>query len=303
MSDGVFYGIANPFAAGGRIKKSVRDVQSFLMDYNIQLDILWTEKPRHAVEIAEGLVNAGKTHIAALGGDGTAFEAINGVMRSERRDDASLAIIPLGTGNSFLRDFGITTWREAALRVIQGGARKVDIGRIDIFEKDSEESIYFHNMAGFGLIADACRLRHTRFPWMGKYAYHGAFVNLLIGMKTYSLRLEVDGGGLSSKRTPLLALCNSQFTGHNMHLSPVSNVEDGTFELIYAEDMTARELFNLFLKLPSKKHLDHPNVRVQKAKSVDLEVDGIDFFMLDGEIISGRKMHVEMLSRALNVFV
>jgi len=303
MMESALYCIANPKAGGGKLKKHISDITSFFSENRIAYELIWTEGPRHGTQLAEQLANAGVQRLASLGGDGTAFEVINGILRSQSAAETALSILPLGTGNSFLRDYGITTWQEAARRLVAGSTRRVDAGRIEFPGKEIPKPVFFHNMAGFGLAAEACRLRHTRYSWMGRLAYHGAFLNLLPGLKSYSMRLRVDENREIVIQTPLLAINNSQYTGHNMHLSPLSHVEDGYFELLYAEGIKAGELFRLFLTLPTGRHIQHPKVQIKKAQRVDLAIDGIDYFMVDGEIVEGNTLRIEICPGALNILI
>ncbi|MBN2326080.1 MAG: hypothetical protein JXR73_02925 [Candidatus Omnitrophica bacterium] len=305
MNQDALYCIANPCAARGKIQKRIRIVLDFFSHNRVPVQLLWTERPRHGVELARRLAASGAKRIASIGGDGTAFEVINGLMQARQNDpgvETALGILPLGTGNSFLRDFSIRSWKAAAERILQNNIQAVDIGRIAVHDPPGEKILYFHNMAGFGLVAQACRLRHTRYPWMGRYAYHGAFFQLLFGMKTFDITLRTNEKEPVAVQSPLCALCNSQYTGHEMHLSPRSLVCDGKMELLYGESISARDLFNLFLSLPSGRHLDHPKVKTQSIQSLDIEIQGLDYFMVDGDIESGSRFHIDVLPRALPLF-
>lgn len=303
MMESTLYCIANPRAGGGKLKRHISDITHFFSANRIAYELIWTEEPRHGIRLAEQLANAGARRLASLGGDGTAFEVINGILRSRRASETALSILPLGTGNSFLRDYGITTWQEAARRLVSGATRRVDAGKIGFLGERTREPVFYHNMAGFGLAAEACRLRHTRYPWMGKFAYHGAFLNLLPGLKIYTMRLQIDESTEIEIQTPLLTINNSQYTGHNMHLSPLSQVEDGYIELLYAEGITAGDLFRLFLTLPTGRHIQHPKVQMKKAQAVVLAIEGIDYFMVDGEIVEGSTLKIEICAGALNLLI
>jgi len=303
MTSQTIFCIANPNAAQGKIRSQVDSIQSFFESNNAVSEFIWTTHPRHAIEIARDLSLSGKSIICSVGGDGTAFEVINGVMLSGEAANIKLGIIPMGTGNSFLRDFGIRTWQQAVKRIVAGETHPVDIGCVNILKPESEKPVYFHNMLGFGLIANACKLRHTHFSWLGKYAYHGAFLKLLFGIKSYKMKLRSEETGSLTIESPLSAVCNSQYTGYEMHLSPQSMVDDGYFDLIYSKDISAWQLLNLFISLPQGKHLEHPKAVFDKIKYFELSVDSINYFMIDGEILAGSHFKVEMLPAALNVLV
>lgn len=303
MSTAMLYCIANPAAARGTMRRRASEVLSFFNHNHLEATFLWTEKPRHGVHLARELTDSGATRIVSIGGDGTAFEVINGIMQSANHSRVAMGILPLGTGNSFLRDFSITSWEDAAKRIVNGETRCVDIGKAIVMDKVDEGPIYFHNMVGLGLVAEACRLRHTRYPWMGRYAYHGAFFHLLFGMKDYPIRFGSGNGEPSSIQSPLLAVCNSQYTGHNMRISPRSNVQDGGMELLYTHRITAWPLLKLFLRLPSGDHLKHPHVRMEVFQGLEIQIEGIDYFMVDGEIVNGSRLRIDVLPSALPLYV
>ncbi|MGC9329172.1 MAG: diacylglycerol/lipid kinase family protein, partial [Candidatus Hinthialibacter sp.] len=295
MKPETLYCIANPRAARGKIQRQIQDVLDFFSRRRVPVQLLWTERPRHGVELARDLAASGVERLASIGGDGTAFEVINGLMQAKHNDPAvqtSLGLLPLGTGNSFLLDFSIRSWKDAAERILQSNRQAVDVGRITVHDSPQKSTLYFHNMMGWGLVAQACRLRHSRYLWMGRYAYHGAFFQLLFGMKTFAITLRANESDPITVRSPLCVLCNSQYTGHEMHLSPRSLVDDGKMELIYGESITARDLFHLFLSLASGKHLLHPKVKTQAVQSLDIEIQGLDYYMVDGDVANGSRFHI-----------
>ena len=295
--------IANPNAARGRLVREKENIAAWFHENEIEVEWRMTERPRHAMALAEEMTRAGWEEIVAAGGDGTAFETLNGILRSGRADRVHFGILPMGTGNSFLRDFGIRDWREAARRIRQGGTQRMDAGRITLLDQPGEPEWFFHNMVGLGLIAEACRLRHTRYSFLRTFAYHAAFFNLLPFLKTYSLRMRLDDQEEQSMECPLLAVCNSQYTGHDMRLSPSSRSDDGRMEIMYASPLSVSELFRLFLQLPSGNHLQHPKVHLDSLNRLEVEMEGIGILMMDGEIFAGKRLYIEVLPGAWNLML
>jgi len=300
--DTVYHFIANPQARRGKIMDELRAVREAFRQAGKAAKFFFTEHPRHAIEIAEDLARSGAEIILSCGGDGTAFEVVNGIMRSGRAKSVRLGIIPLGTGNSFMRDFGVSSWRESVERIFREKTIKADIGRIIPADGENSSCVYFHNMAAFGTFAEACKLRHGGFRFMGKHAYNAAFLYLLTHLKLYPIQLAFDGSSPLEFRGPIVAVCNSQFTGHDIRLSPSSRIDDGRFEAIYVEDVPASELFKLFLKHPSGQHLNHPKITVVSASRIDIRIEDIDCHMVDGELFSNRPLRIDCLPQALEIF-
>src|SRR5216683_5325110 len=101
-----FFAIVNPAAGGGRSAKLAGPALSRLREKGLQVDVIASTGPGHAVQLAREAYDQGYRGFIAVGGDGTAHEILNGVFvnRSSVRRIA-LGFLPLGTGNSFLRDF------------------------------------------------------------------------------------------------------------------------------------------------------------------------------------------------------
>jgi YegS/Rv2252/BmrU family lipid kinase len=295
--------ILNPTAASGQARRKLEKAIPFLHQNGISYAITQTEYPRHACAIAESLARNGASHILAAGGDGTAFETINGIMKSGRANEVTFGILPVGTGNSFMRDFGVHNGIDAAKRITLGNTQDVDLGRITSKNGEGDPVFYFHNLVGFGFLADACRLRHHQLRMFGKHAYHAAFFYLLPRLTVYRMQIRIDGQPGVAIETPMLAVCNSKYTGRDMPISPNSNVSDGLFEILYAEKMNRLELLNIFMKLPTKQHVHHPKVRVLRVSRIDVEVENNPHALVDGEWIGSLPFQIENLPHALKMYV
>lgn len=293
--------IMNPMAGKGGGAAVSAEIRAFFAAQGVALRIYPTEAPRHAAVLAETLVRDGARTVLSLGGDGTAFEVINGLFRSGLAERVRLGILPFGTGNSFLRDFGMTCWQEVAQCVIEQKCRRVDIGQVKYTHQGQEETVWFHNVVGLGMMAKGCALRHSRFRFLGPYAYHAAFFAMLPAIPTQTLRLT-SAGETRVLQTPLLAVCNSQYTGRDMRISPRSNVMDGQLELLYCEPVSIGQWLRLFATLPQGGHLDHPAVHTLCANELQITNDNSDLLMLDGEVHHGNTLRIVLLPQALTVF-
>src|SRR6202140_5285823 len=121
-----FLAIINPAAGGGRCGERVGTALDRLRAAGIALETAETSEAGHATQIAREAYGRGYRKFLAVGGDGTSYEIVNGLfpesmppgnmsqdsgVRSEENlvesDDRipTLGFLPLGTGNSFLRDF------------------------------------------------------------------------------------------------------------------------------------------------------------------------------------------------------
>src|SRR4051812_46745340 len=105
-----FLAIVNPAAGGGRCGRMAEAALNGLRAGNVDLEIATTKQPGDATLLARAAYARGVRHFIAVGGDGTVCEIVNGLFPeaaspTTNEDRPSLGFLPLGTGNSFLRDF------------------------------------------------------------------------------------------------------------------------------------------------------------------------------------------------------
>ena len=75
--------ILNPASGRGRGKKILPTLEQLLRASGLDFDLLQSERPWHATGLAERAARDGFDAVITAGGDGTANEAINGLMRAQ----------------------------------------------------------------------------------------------------------------------------------------------------------------------------------------------------------------------------
>src|SRR6202158_1380964 len=126
-----FFAIVNPAAGGGRSAKLAGPALARLREKGLKVDVIASTSPGHTTQLAQEAYDQGYRRFLAVGGDGTAHEIINGVFagrQSVRR--VALGFLPLGTGNSFLRDF-TQDGAEASLQaLLEARTHPIDLIRL-----------------------------------------------------------------------------------------------------------------------------------------------------------------------------
>ena len=95
--------IINPRARNGRAGKVGDRIRRIFDNEGVEGPIVFTEGPGHAIELARNAASDSQ-NVVAVGGDGTIHEVANGIILSG--EDVGLGIIPLGTGNDFVKMTG-----------------------------------------------------------------------------------------------------------------------------------------------------------------------------------------------------
>jgi diacylglycerol kinase (ATP) len=138
-----FFAIVNPAAGGGRSARLAGPALSRLREKGLSVDVIASTGPGHAVQLASEAYEQGYRRFLAVGGDGTAHEILNGIFvgrRTVRR--IALGFLPLGTGNSFLRDFTQDGAEASMQALLEGRTRPVDLIRLHHASGEVYSSIF-----------------------------------------------------------------------------------------------------------------------------------------------------------------
>src|SRR3981189_780211 len=126
-----FFAIVNPPAGGGRSAKLAGPALARLRENGLKVDVIASTAPGHAVQLARRAYAQGYRRFLAAGGDGTAHEILNGVFAGRAAvERIALGFLPLGTGNSFLRDFAKDGEAASMQALLEGLTRTVDLLRL-----------------------------------------------------------------------------------------------------------------------------------------------------------------------------
>jgi diacylglycerol kinase family enzyme len=314
-----FLAIINPAAGGGRCGKRVAAVLDQLRSSGIALDTVETRATAEATQIARDSYLQGRRKFLAVGGDGTAYEIVNGLVPVSQQgptgspDDntPTLGFLPLGTGNSFLRDFQDLASGEGGL---QHSIRALEAKRsqpcdvLRLTHKDG--AVYYTNALSMGFAGDVATLRHRRFQSLGQFGYLLAiFVCLArLNRRPIPLRFITDENGNHPKefdRRPCLFLTfnNSKYTGGTMMIAPDAVTDDGLIEYVRWGPIGRLELIRNLPTLYDGTHTRHPMAERHAVRRVEFQLDAPIDVVVDGEVLSLLCQSIDVLPSALRVVV
>jgi len=292
--------IHNPAAGGGRGSARFRQAQALLRVAGILVESRPTRRPRHAAELARELAVEGRGVILVMGGDGTVSEAASGLLALPAEQRPTLGCLPGGTGNDFLRDFGILDLASAVERIRAGNVRAVDA--VDVrWDGAGGGRATSINVVGTGVMARAGWRCNRGWKWLGRWGYDACAVIELLRTGASPTRLVLDGRDASGDHR-LVVCCNSRGTGGAMTMAPDARPDDGLLDVVTAEGAGRLELLRLLAtKLRQGLHVRHPRVLVRKAARVEIGASGPSPLLIDGEIMGQAPVRLEVLPRALRV--
>jgi YegS/Rv2252/BmrU family lipid kinase len=233
--------IINPISGtGGRPEVARRRAEMaarWTAERGIDADIVVTERPGHARDLARAAVGRGADLVVAWGGDGT----MNEVASQLAFTDVALGMMPSGSGNGLARELGLPLDPSAALEVAFGSSERV----IDAGELDGH---LFFNVAGIGLDARvAHRFAQNGLVRRGFARYLEIALLELFAYRPDEHTLTFDDGETLRERTLLIAIANGRQYGNNARIAPHARVDDGRLDVVVVAD---RRFAEALVQLP-----------------------------------------------------
>jgi len=207
--------IYNPYSGGKKSHQSLSLVHKELFENGVTTDMFTSEYHGHLQQIGSRLSVSKYNAILTMGGDGTHFHVLNGILSKNKAGTLPpLGIIPVGSGNSFVRDLEINSVKDSLKAFLDQNCKWVDVCS---FRQNNKE-IYFINTLGLGFVADVIK-KAQYFKKLKNASYLiGVFLQT-IGLKFHHLELETDTQKISNQNC-LIAICNSRYIGGNMLIAP-----------------------------------------------------------------------------------
>ncbi len=272
--------IVNPISGtGGRpdlARRRIADAEAALESRNLEGRVLVTEKPGHGSVLAREAMADGSALVIAWGGDGT----INEVASELAFRDASLAVIPSGSGNGLARELRIPCAVDRAFAVaFDGTERVIDAGEI--------EGRLFFNVAGVGLDAEvAHEFAATGLVRRGFSRYIEIAVRRLMSFRATDYRVVADGKVIES-RAIVIAIANGRQYGNGAAIAPAARIDDGLLEVVIVGERSALRALTQIPRLFSGRIGQVPGVSMLPARDVTIESAGRLVYHVDGEPCEG----------------
>ena len=294
-----YLAIANPAAGGGRSGKLLDSALTRLRSAGLDVEVATTRGPGDATEIARTAYGRGQRNFIAVGGDGTSYEVVNGLFpEAVGKEPPTLAFLPLGTGNSFLRDFNDRGVEHAIESLISNKSHPCDVMRM----RHRDGVLYYINLLSMGFSADVATLRARRFSTWGELGY---FTSIFLTLARFNRRpFPVRIGeqkNFDDRRCLFVTFNNSKFTGGTMMIAPKAQVDDGLIEYVRWGPIGRLGLIRNLPGLYDGTHIQHPLAERKAVRRVEFKLDAPVDVMVDGEVLSLHCEELDVLPRALNV--
>ncbi|MFW6116124.1 MAG: diacylglycerol/lipid kinase family protein [bacterium] len=276
--------ILNPAAGRGYGNRVEPRLRQCLEAEGINFDLVRTEGPWHATELAERAAKDGFQMIVAAGGDGTANEVINGLMAaSQNGTSPRMGVIPAGSGSDFASGIGLPAdVEEACHRIARSRSKAIDIGRVTVA---GQHSRYFGNVVGVGfdgaVLIETLKIKRLR----------GLALYLLAVLKTIFLNFEApmttvtyDGQEMALPAM-LVSVTNGPREGGGFFIAPEAKPDDGLFDVCIAHEVDRLTILRLLPHFLKGTHVDLDPITMVQARQVTISSPEGLVAHVDGEVL------------------
>ncbi|NNC61214.1 MAG: diacylglycerol kinase family lipid kinase [Eudoraea sp.] len=265
------------------------------------VEFKYTTGRKHAIELGRNAAVNGCDFLIGVGGDGTLYELVNGLLQSEipPQDLPVLGLLPYGSANDFARSAGINNSIEELIALIlSNSTKKIDLGRIVL--KQKQEIHYFVNIAGVGLgplvvksMEQSSKVLSPGFDY---------FRSILKGFLRYQKTNVSCSCGTWHWKGKLLqmAVANGRYFGNAICVAPEAVLDDGTFQLVIFGDLSIWDYLKNLGKLKKGFKIIHPEVHYYSSKEVVLESEKPCGIEADGEYIGLLPATLSVLPKAIS---
>lgn len=299
--------IVNPISGQGNSLKLLPLIEEKLKAFNLDYNVVITERPWHAEELAEKAARDGYDVVVAVGGDGTANEVLNGIMAA--RNDGKqpvMGVLSVGRGNDFAFSVGVPTdWQAGCDALAANQTRRIDIGKVT--GGLVPQGRYFGNGVGIGFDAvvgfEAAKLR----PLSGFVVY------LIAALKTIFLFFDAPLVQITAndqtieQRSLMVSVMNGIRLGGGFMMAPNGVPDDGQFDICLAKQVSRVEIFKLIPRFMNGSQFGHPAISTLKTNKIT--VTGLNGGKLpahaDGETINmeGKYLEIELIPQQVEIIV
>lgn len=305
INNPLWHVIINPHAGCNKGRKDINLILYLLNHSGLTYKYFISEFPGHIIKIARELATSGADHFIIAGGDGSLNEAVNGFFSSNLSDTSKIVVgvIPVGTGNDWIRTFGIPDSYEEALQIIKKGKSVFqDVGEIFKTDDTSFEPRYFVNIVGFGFDAMvagyANKLKDKGIK--GLRVYIQSFLWSYKHFLSRKTKIKIDEEELVPDLFSV-SVGLGKYNGGGMMQVPDANPLKGCFHVTIIRKMSIGGILKNFRGLYSGSFVRDKRVSTHVGKTVEISAEPILQCEADGESLGAGNFSIKLIPHKLKV--
>ncbi|MCQ2149108.1 MAG: YegS/Rv2252/BmrU family lipid kinase [Bacteroidales bacterium] len=281
-----WYSIVNPHAGSGKTMHEWHTAEKQLTRHKVPYKTTLTNYKFHATLLAYEAASHGYRKFLTVGGDGSVHEVFSGIMKycdetGVAPEDFTLAVIPIGSGNDWIKTNHIPHDTAKVVRLIA----EESFGMMDVVSVETSEGrCHMANVGGTGFDAHVCKIVNTLKERGNRSAriYVTALMRTIFTMRKSNISVKADGVTVFEGASYSLAIGNGPYSGGGMKQVPLADNNDGLIDYMVVRRVPLLKL------LGEIKHLFDGTVNesdiVVHGQCRQLEVTGDDIVEIDGEV-------------------
>ena len=279
--------VINPISGSGKGLDDFPLISKLLRDNGIRCESVFTEHKHHATELTVSAINAGYRHIIVIGGDGTLHEVVNGlfIQKMVAPDQITIAVIAVGTGNDWIRMFGIPKRYSEAIRAIKEGYTFLqDVASVEYEESRYRQMRHMANVAGLGFDAAVIRrcMEMRNNGVKGASLYIRALISTFFRYKPTGVKVWIDDRLVYNNLLFSIAIGVGKYNGGGIQQLPQAVADDGLLDITIIRPLhwwniifRLKRLFNgSIYTIGHVLHAQGRKVRIESSPESLLEIDG-----------------------------
>lgn len=270
--------VINPAAGQGKALDFIKPkIEEVCKKFSLEYELFITQKKNDGIEFVKQRAASGEElRFYACGGDGTLYEVVNGAYGFK---NVQVAVIPLGSGNDFIRLFGTKDEYLVLENVVNG----VPV-EFDLIKCGDEIAI---NQCSMGMDAEVCAMQGTikKFPLVtGEGAYYIGCLYALMRKFRNRFTIQIDDGETIEKDCLFCFIGNSRWYGGGFMAAPKAYPDDQLLDFVTVESKLSRlKLATLLNKYKRGEHLDWDITDFRRGKKLVIHSEKPAAVNVDGE--------------------
>lgn len=283
--------IMNPTSGDGKALKTISIIEEYFQSKD-DFEIIITKEEGHATLVASQYYPEDNVCLYAVGGDGTAYEVLNGINKG-----VTMAIIPAGSGNDFYRVIG--NYKEALTTLIP----KVIEGKVISIDYGIANEHRFLNCCCMGIDADVVDHANRiskKFPLPRSFVYGISVLYKILAPRKMNITITTDNQVIKNESILFTAM-NGRYYGGGFTPTPKAKLTDGLLNIVYVDFLSLIKIIPSLPKYFSGKHDGIKAIHNMELKKFKLESEKELLYCCDGEIYQSNKIDFEVIELGLQL--
>ncbi len=294
--------VINPKSGKGRHAEELEaQIREVCEAKGVTYECYFTKAAGDATRFVREICQSGEelpARFYACGGDGTVCEVVNGV---GAREDAAVGVIPVGTGNDFVRNFSSPELFFDISAQVDGSESEIDLIRCN--------DTLAINMINIGF---DCEVVKKKEEFGGKkflpkkFAYLAGLAITLFKKPTVKLSLTLEDGTEEDKHFLLTTIANGGFCGGGFNSNPRASLNDGSLDILFVNNVSRSRFVSLVGSYKKGTHITEKNgsiLRHMKCGSLRMKFPEARSASIDGELYDFEELLIECLPLAGRIVI